>query len=75
MRSHRDVIREGGGVAAFARKLNLSQKPTTVQSWWQRGRIPSEYWLLIVELHLASWVELGVADAVRRERRRDRTAA
>lgn len=74
MRSHREVIRDGGGVAAFARKLNLSSKPTTVQSWWQRGRIPSEYWLLIVELDLATWVELGVADAVRRERRRERAA-
>jgi hypothetical protein len=67
MRTHRDVIRDGGGVAAFARKLNLSQKPTTVQSWWHRGRIPSEYWLLIVDLDLATWRELGMADAARRQ--------
>lgn len=75
MRSHRDVIRDGGGVAAFARTLNLAKTPTTVQSWWQRGRIPSEYWLLIVELQLATWIELGMADAVRREQRRERSAA
>lgn len=61
-------------MAVVARKLNLSKKPTTVQSWWQRERIPSEYWLLIVELGLATWIELGVADAVRRERRREQAA-
>ena len=68
MRTHRDVIRDGGGVAAFARHVGLSRKPTTVQSWWQRDSIPGEYWLLISELRLASLAELALAASIRRGR-------
>lgn len=76
MRTHRDVIRDGGGVAAFARKLSLSRKPTTVQSWWQRGSIPGEYWLLISQLELASLPELALAASIRQaEKQRQTTEA
>lgn len=50
----------------MARKLGLSQKPTTVRSWWQRDSIPGEYWLLISQLELASLPELAFAAAARR---------
>jgi hypothetical protein len=73
MRTHRDVIHDAGGVTAVAKKLSLSQRPTTVQSWWQRDSIPGEYWLLIAQHDMASLPELALAAATRRQR--SRTAA
>lgn len=70
MRTHRDVIRDAGGVAVVARKLSLAQRPTTVQSWWQRDSIPGEYWLMLAQHELASLPELALAAATRRQRSR-----
>jgi len=66
MRTHREVIRDAGGVTAFARKLSLSPKAATVQSWWQRDSIPNQYWLLVAQLELASLPELALAAAAKR---------
>jgi hypothetical protein len=75
MRTHKDVIRDAGGVPVVARKLGLQKRPTTVQSWWQRDSIPGEYWLLIAQLELASLPELALAAATRRQRPHNSAAA
>ena len=48
MRTHRDIIRAGGGVAVFAKKLSLANP--TVRSWFTRGSIPHDYWPAIALL-------------------------
>jgi hypothetical protein len=70
MRTHRDIIRDAGGVTSFAKRTGLTRRPTTVQSWWQRDSIPGEYWLIIAQLELASLPELALAAATRRQRPR-----
>jgi hypothetical protein len=75
MRSHKDVIREAGGVTALAKKLSLTDRLTTVQSWWHRDSIPGEYWHTIADLELATLGELAAAASLRRARRPKSTAA
>lgn len=75
MRTHRDVIKDAGGVANFARKLSLSERTATVQSWWQRDSIPGEYWVLISQLELASLPELAMARYLRHGQRQRKAAA
>lgn len=43
MKSHRQVIKDFGGIREMARKLEHSSH-TTVQGWWDRDKIPVERW-------------------------------
>jgi hypothetical protein len=75
MRSHRDVIRDAGGVTAFARKLALpADKVPAVRQWRARGSIPPEYWPLVASEGLASLGELNIAHAARKQGLRGKAA-
>jgi hypothetical protein len=59
MGDHKDIIRRGGGVAAFAKKLHRTTP--TVRSWFTRNSIPSYVWPQICLLEIATLADLASA--------------
>lgn len=67
MRSHSDIIRDGGGAQVVHDKLGFTDKLHTVRSWVQRDSIPGEHWKGFADVDLATLDELAAAAATRRE--------
>lgn len=54
------VIDRFGGIAATSRAVGLM--PSTVQGWWERGRIPAHRQDAVLEAARAAGIDLTPAD-------------
>ncbi len=57
------IIGKLGGLTKTARMLSSEGKPfaiSTVQGWKERGKIPQEYWLPIIEAAKAEGIEVSL---------------
>ena len=68
MRTHRDIIRNGGGVAACAHRLSLAIP--TVRSWYTRNSIPHDYWVRLSLLEIATVNDLAATAPMTRRQRK-----
>lgn len=68
MRTHQQIIRDGGGYQAFASKIDPDDTvlPGRVRFWDRRESIPAERWNAVVAAGLATLEELADAAAARR---------
>lgn len=58
------VISRLGGLTKTARMLSDAEKSfaiSTVQGWKERGRIPQEYWLPLINAASAEGIELEIS--------------
>jgi hypothetical protein len=61
----RKIIDRLGGLTKTAGFLSTEEKPvpiTTVQSWGERGKIPQEHWLTLIEAGKSIGEEIELAD-------------
>lgn len=56
------VIEKFGGLTKLARALDCAV--STVQGWKERGRIPQEHWLSIIDAGRASDIDLSLEEFV-----------
>lgn len=68
MRTHHQIIRDGGGYQACASKIDASDPalPGRVRFWERRGSIPAEQWNVVVSAGLSTLQELADAAEARR---------
>lgn len=58
------IIKDLGGLTKMAALLSSEDKPfpiSTVQGWKERGRIPQEYWLPIIDAAKTVEVEIKLS--------------
>lgn len=65
MRTHSQIIRDAGGALKVHDLLGLASKLNTVRSWYQRDKIPDEYWRAFADRKLATLDELATHAAVK----------
>lgn len=65
MRSHKQVIEDAGGVAAFAETLGQSAIGK-VRFWFIRDSIPADYWSAVADNRIATLDELARAASQKR---------
>jgi hypothetical protein len=56
------VIEKLGGLTKLARSLNCAV--STVQGWKDRGKIPQEHWLAIIEVAKSQDIDITFEDFV-----------
>lgn len=61
LRTHKEIIEDGGGWRDVRAKLGHTADDTRVKFWYWRDSIPSEYWMNFSECGLASFDELANA--------------
>lgn len=66
MRSHSEIIEDGGGWRSVRDKLGMPKAETRAKFWHFRDNIPGQYWSDIVRAELASLDELAAAAARQR---------
>ena len=57
MKTHRDVIDLWKTRSSMARDLDI--KPERVRKWYQRGNIPSDFWVEVSEMAMIGVEELA----------------
>ena len=65
MRTHQQIIYDGGGYQGVATALTLPKE--RVRFWERRRAIPPEQWKAVADAGLATLEELAAAAASRRE--------
>jgi len=65
MRTHAQIITDGGGYQAVASKIPLAEA-ARVRFWLRRDSIPGEFWAGFAKAELATLEELAVAAEARR---------
>lgn len=66
MRTHARIIKDAGGALAVHDALALTDKLNMVRSWFQRDRIPAQYWRPLADRGLATLDELATYRASRK---------
>lgn len=68
MRTHQQIIRDGGGYQACALKIDATDKvlPGRVRFWERRDSIPADQWNAVVGAGFATLSELADAAEARR---------
>lgn len=73
MRTHSQIIKDAGGVSAFAKSINIDAN--TAKAWPRLDSIPARYWEAVVLAELATLTELARAAALRPAKRSTKQAA
>lgn len=66
MRTHSEIIEDGGGWRAVRDTLGMPKSETRAKFWHFRDNIPGQYWVDIVGAGLATFDELAAAAARQR---------